>query len=276
VSIDEVLRLPDDVLRIELVDFDFDMITKAFSVFGISLSDLDVISAAVFDHGAAPPGYSDRQFRFDYIKDRIDEKPSLSSFAFLDDDIPSIMTRMGAVASSVKGIGLPLVVMDTAPAAVLGAMQDPLVGIEDEILITNVGNFHTIGFHMVKEEIKGVFEHHTGMLDAPKLDDLLNRLGKGSLTHDEVFEDHGHGALTCQNLEPEIGRAEFRVAVTGPRRTMMRRSMLKPYYATPHGDMMMAGCFGLVEAVGEIMPEYQEEINGALGQGREKPPWELT
>jgi uncharacterized protein (DUF1786 family) len=139
-----------------------------------------------------------------------------------------------------------------------------------------VGNFHTIGFHMVMDQINGVFEHHTGMLDTQKLDDLLARLGKGELLHEEVFQDHGHGALTVPGLILGPGEAKFGVAVTGPRWAMMKGSNLNPYFATPHGDMMMAGCFGLVEAVGELIPEYQAEIGDALTQGREKPPWEIS
>ena len=67
----------------------------------------------------------------------------------------------------------------------------------------------------------------------------------------------------------------FGVAVTGPRWAMMKSSKLGPYFSTPYGDMMMAGCYGLVEAVGKVLPEYREEISSALDAGREKPPWEL-
>ena len=47
---------------------------KALSPFGVDLSDLDAIAVAVFDHGDAPAGVSDRQFRFDYLDERIQGK----------------------------------------------------------------------------------------------------------------------------------------------------------------------------------------------------------
>ena len=64
---------------------------------------------------------------------------------------------------------IPLVVMDTAPAAVLGATFDPLVQARPRVLIANVGNFHTLAFRLGPGGIEGVFEHHTGLLDLPKL-----------------------------------------------------------------------------------------------------------
>ena len=276
VSEDETVRLGDEVVRLELKDFDLDAIEQAFARFEVGLDDLDVVAAAVFDHGAAPPGYSDRQFRFDYIQDRVRANPQLSSFAFMREEIPEIMTRMKAVARSAASIDLPLVLMDTAPAAVLGAMQDEDVRKAERFMMTNVGNFHTIAFRIGPAGIEGVFEHHTGMLDTEKLDGLLSRLADGSLTHDEIFMDHGHGALIVSKKTYDKTANRFGVAVTGPRWSMMRNSGLRPHFATPFGDMMLAGCFGLVKAVGEVLPMYQEEILVTLGAGREKPPWELA
>lgn len=276
VSEDEAGSLGEEVVRLELKDFDLDAIEQAFARFEVGLDDLDILAAAVFDHGAAPPGYSDRQFRFDYIQDRVDVNPQLSSFAFLREDIPEIMTRMKAVARSASEVDIPLVLMDTAPAAVLGAMQDEQVRQAERFMMTNVGNFHTIAFRIGPAGIEGVFEHHTGMLDTEKLDRLLSRMADGSLTHEEIFMDHGHGALILGPDPLDGSLSQFGVAVTGPRWSMMRGSRLKPHFATPFGDMMLAGCYGLVKAVGEVLPTYRDEITVTLGAGREKPPWELV
>ena len=35
---------------------------------------------------------------------------------------------------------------------------------------------------------------------------------------------------------------------------------LRPYYAAPFGDMMIAGCFGLLAATGEILPNMASVI----------------
>jgi uncharacterized protein (DUF1786 family) len=274
VSEDEAADLGSDVLHLEMKDFDFEAIAEAFARFDVSLSDLDVVAAAVFDHGAAPPNYSDRQFRFDYIAERVKVNRQLSSFAFLRDDIPEIMTRMQAVAQSARDLHAPLMVMDTAPAAVLGAMQDEHIRNVGRFSLVNVGNFHTIAFRIGAEGIEGVFEHHTGLLDTQKLDYLVQAMAAGILRHEDVFVDSGHGALILTEDSLPLTVGPFGVAVTGPRRGMMAASSLHPYFATPYGDMMLAGCYGLLKAVGDVLPEHKEEIETALVQGREKPPWE--
>ena len=54
------------------------------------------------------------------------------------------------------------------------------------------------------------------------------------------------------------------VAVTGPQRGKLRHSGLRPYFAVPHGDMMISGCFGLVRAFAEKYPQHREEIEAVL------------
>jgi hypothetical protein len=51
---------------------------------------------------------------------------------------------------------------------------------------------------------------------------------------------------------------------------------LRPYFATPFGDMMIAGCFGLLAATAEIMPELAESVFGSLrgGHVRGVAPWD--
>jgi uncharacterized protein (DUF1786 family) len=277
VSEDEAHQLAGKTTQIELLDFDFQQIHTALSGFGVSLDDLAAVGVAVFDHGYAPPGYSDRQFRFDYLDSRIQQENRLSAFAFQGDAVPEIMTRLQAVVSSARGVDAPLVVMDTAPAAVLGAKFDMRINQKQRIVIANVGNFHTLAFRLGNDGIEGVFEHHTGLVNLEKLDHLLVSLADGSLKHEDVFEDHGHGALIYSNEPLSLGSGDFGVAVTGPRRALMRKSTLRPYYAAPFGDMMITGCFGLLAATGDVYPEYFEEINNSLyfEGGSGTPPWEL-
>jgi uncharacterized protein (DUF1786 family) len=282
-SRDEISSLPDDVLHIELKDFDFPAISGALGMFGVSLAELDAAAVAVFDHGAAPPDVSDRQFRFDYLMERLKsdrgarQSHPLSRLAFLREEIPPEMTRLQAAAHSTRDVDAPVMVMDTAPAAVLGAALDPRVSERDRVLIANVGNFHTLAFRMGPAGVEGVFEHHTGLLDLPGLEELLRKLALGSLQHEEVFEDHGHGALIFDPRPLPIGRGDYDVVVTGPRREMMRRSGLRPYFAAPFGDMMLTGCFGLLAAAADVLPELGEEISQSLRGERRKstPPWEV-
>ncbi len=278
ISEDEAEKLAGRVRHIELLDFDYQRIFKVFESFGVILSDLAAVAVAVFDHGNSPPGYSDRQFRFDYLDNRIRQENKLSAFAFQADHVPEIMTRLQAVVASANGLDARLVVMDTAPAAVLGASYDPTVSRRQQVIIANVGNFHTLAFRMGGEGIEGVFEHHTGFLDSAKLDSLLVSLANGSLRHEDVFDDHGHGALIYSPEPVSLSSSDFGVAVTGPRRSLMRDSSLRPYYAAPFGDMMITGCFGLLAAAGDVYPELDEEINNSLKGvgGSGTPPWELN
>lgn len=228
--------------RIQLRDFDYDSIAAAFGRFGVEMA-LDAIAVAVFDHGAAPPDVSDRLFRFEYIAETVKGKNDLTAFAYLAGEVPPIMTRMRAVEKSVPS-GLPLLLMDTAPAAVLGALEDPAVGSLASALVVNIGNSHTLAFHLVDGRIAGLFEHHTGFLSREKLEGYLRKLGDGSISHDEVFQDRGHGAMIVSKPQTfPVG-----LAVTGPRRKLIRGSRLNPHFAVPHGDMMIAGCFGLLRA----------------------------
>ncbi len=282
VSEDEAQGLPSTTVRLELRDFDFEAIAGAFAGFGVFLRELDAVAVAVFDHGAAPPGVSDRKFRFDYLDHRIRDKNTLSAFAYLSTEIPASMSRLQSVADSARGFDCPLIVMDTAPAAVLGATYDPLVAQRGRKLIVNVGNFHTLAFRLSQDGIEGVFEHHTGEIDLGKLKSLLRALAAGSLKNEDVFNDMGHGALIYGQEPFVLGKDEFDVIVTGPRRSMFLnakdpRPALKPYFAVPFGDMMIAGCFGLLAAAADVKPDLAETIHGSLrGEGvRGIAPWDV-
>ena len=165
--------------------------------------------------------------------------------------------------------------MDTAPAAVAGALLDSAVNGRSRLLVANIGNLHTLAFRMGPDGIEGSFEHHTGLLNPAKLDGLLRSLAGGTLRNEEVFNDHGHGALIIEEtpyLFPESG---FGVVITGPRRSMMAGSPLRPYFAAPFGDMMLAGCFGLLPAVAANFPQLAEPIWASLAGDLGRPPWEL-
>ena len=265
VSDDEAAAL-SGVRRLPMLDFDYEALASAFSAFDVSLDDVEVLAVAVFDHGAAPPDVSDRLFRFEYLAERIRGGSGLADFAFDRQGIPESMTRMQAVAVTAPA-DRPLVVMDTAPAAVLGALEDPQVSRHQDLIAANVGNMHTLAFHLRSGQIAGLFEHHTGMLSLEKLESLLVRLAEGSLSHEEIFAEHGHGALI---VEPEPSPLDF-VALTGPRRGLLSGSALRPYLAVPYGDMMLAGCWGLVRACTHVLSWTAEAIDSALTTGTRRP-----
>src|SRR6266702_3625071 len=194
------------VVHIELQDFDATAIISALRSFDVD-PDIDAMAIAAFDHGAAPPGVSDRRFRFDFIAQTVYENPTPSAFAYFAQDIPVDLTRLLSIASSAnRYLELsgsdshpPLLLMDTGSAAVLGALEDPLVRSQRESLLCNIGNFHTLAFHLAQERIVGIFEHHTGEIDRVHLEQMLLRLADGTLTNEEVFNTSGHGALILNN-----------------------------------------------------------------------------
>ena len=281
-SEDEAQALPDSVVRLELKDLDFGLIAESFKRFEVPLTHLEAICAGVFDHGNAPAGVSDRQFRFDYLDQRIRSQNRLSAFAYRPGDIPPIMTRLLSVAEHAGELPCPLVVMDTAPAAILGAGFDPVCSERERKLIVNVGNFHTIAFRMGPTGIEGVFEHHTGEIDRPKLEGYLRALADGSLKHSDVFNDMGHGALVYGEEPLPLGQDAWDLIVTGPRRSLFTQAQsgqsLKPWFATPFGDMMLAGNFGLLAAAADLLPPaVAESIRNGLSGKRLKQlaPWDL-
>src|SRR5439155_12165314 len=121
-------------------------------------------------------------------RERLERGLGLHGFAFLRQAVPASMTRLQAVATTVPA-DLPLLLMDTAPAAVLGAFEDPRVQASPGPLVANVGNFHSLALHFVDGNVVGLFEHHTGELTPTRLAAYLEQLGEGSITNEAVFAD---------------------------------------------------------------------------------------
>ena len=258
---------PEDVLgvsgalAVELRDLDLSRVRAALGAFGVD-EEWDALAVAVFDHGDAPPGYSDRKFRFDYLRQQAARGDrDVRSLTYLGDEAPESMTRMAAVVRT-AGPDAPILVTDTAVAGVIGALEDGRVAEQRCKVVANLGNEHTIAFHLHANTVQGLFEHHTGLLTREALEAYLSKLVLGGLEDQEVWLNQGHGAITLETCP-----AMPFLAVTGPRRGMMEGSGLAPYFATPHGDMMLAGSFGLVRAWAERYPPWREEILGALRSG---------
>lgn len=262
-------RLVDIVLR----DFDSAALATALGAFGVDPA-VDVVAVAAFDHGAAPPGYSDRAFRFDHIRQIVAVRPDPLAFAYRAAELPADLTRLRAVAADAatyptrgtSGVGPTVVVMDTGAAAAVGALEDPAVRAHETVLLANVGNFHTLAFLLHRGRIRALFEHHTGELDRPRLEGYLRALAAGTLDNETIFDDSGHGALTLDGPGTlgTDGALPF-LAVTGPRRELLRGGDLAPYEAVPHGDMMLAGCYGLLRAVAALHPRHAAAIEAVLG-----------
>jgi uncharacterized protein (DUF1786 family) len=247
-----------DVQVIELRDLDPARLSQAFSAFGVS-PHWDALAIAVFDHGEAPPGHSDRKFRFDQLRRMaVEGNGDLRQFGYLRDEVPKHMTRMAAVAESVNP-DIPLLIMGSAEATILGAVEDERVRAQSCRVVINVGNEHTLAFHLHGYEIMGLMEHHTHVLSVETLDKHIKDLVQGKINGDLIWEQQGHGAYAFGGHHWDTF-----VTATGPLRHRIRGSQTTPYLATPHGDMMLAGPLGLVRAWAEKYEPWREEIAKVL------------
>jgi uncharacterized protein (DUF1786 family) len=197
-------------------------------------------AVAVFDHGESLE-LSNRRFRFQHLQRLIEAGGDLGLMVY-DDDLPPYLTRMAAARAALPGA----TVMDTGAAGLWGALEDPVVAEHAAAgaILVNIGNMHTFAVLLHGRRMLGLFEHHTHLLTAQRLDDLVAALRAGALEFEEVFAEDGHGAIVHADYRPTPA-FDF-VAVTGPNRGLAHP--LGWYEAVPHGDMMLAGPFGLVAA----------------------------
>jgi uncharacterized protein (DUF1786 family) len=231
---------PPGAAVVELADLDPDGMRAGLAHFGVELPEFAAI--AVQDHGYRP-GSGNNEVRFEYLQSLIADGGRLQDMIFATP--PDDMTRMAGVQESWPGAWL----MDTGTAAVMGALGDPAVADAANgpgAILVNAGNMHTFATLVRQGRLYGLFEHHTGGIDAPIIARLVDSLRNATLdpaTFREQFD--GHGAAFDESYR-ELEPFHF-VAITGPNRGLARP--LGYHEAAPHGDMMLTGSFGLVDAV---------------------------
>lgn len=228
-----------EISSIELKDVDLDAIKGALSKFDVEM-DFDHIGIAVQDHGFMG-GMGDRNFRFMKIMEKLDVPRDPVEFAY-HGEVPEYFTRMNGVLKTLKGY--QPTIMDSKFASICGATCDEAVKNLNSFIVMDIGNGHTLAAAIENNKIVGVFEHHTSSLNSAKITDLIKKLENGTITHEEVHDDNGHGAWTTG----PISKVECVVA-TGPRRKLLEDSGFKVYYAAPAGDVMMTGPAGLIKAI---------------------------
>ena len=232
--------LPAGAVPVFLADYDPGFWQTLTAQAGLEPPDL--VLAAVQDHGEhLDCGNREGRFRL-WVKFLLqaDGRPE----CLLYDTPPEELTRLAALQEQIGGGQ----VADTGAAAVLGALSMDEVTAESRergICVVNVGNSHTIAYLVFRGRIYGVYEHHTGFLDGDKLSEQLNLFRSGNLTHEQVYEDRGHGCLTLEL--PAEAKGFPSTHVIGPRRTMLENRDCR--FLSPHGDMMLAGCWGLLHGL---------------------------
>jgi len=230
---------PEDAVEVVLGDVDLEFWHRLFTFLEVPFPSH--FAVAVQDHGFSPH-LSNRVFRFQHWQKFLAGGGLLDELCYREP--PDYLTRMRAVAESVPGV----VLMDTGAAAVWGALLDARARPQREkgLMVVNVGNAHTLAALVQGERLWGIYEHHTGLLDRSKLFDQLRRFQAGTLSHEEVFADQGHGCAISPGYPPEEPFG-FTV-ITGPRR-QLAQGWPGAVFAAPFGDMMLTGAFGLAAAL---------------------------
>ncbi|HEX3724347.1 MAG TPA: DUF1786 domain-containing protein [Nitrolancea sp.] len=222
-----------------LGDVDLVGIAELLARFGVPVPSLFAI--AVQDHGFIANAGA-REFRYEFLQQLLTDGGDLRQMMFRA--VPEYMTRMRAVQQQLPGA----VVMDTGAAAVLGILGDPVVARAihgDGAVLVNIGNMHTFAIAVRGTRVFAIAEHHSGGITPTSLGQLVEQLANGRLTHEDVMALGGHGGAFVPDY---ADAAPFpMVAITGPNRALARD--LGYYQAVPHGDMMLAGPYGLVEGM---------------------------
>ncbi|SDL64269.1 Uncharacterized protein, DUF1786 family [Maridesulfovibrio ferrireducens] len=232
--------LPSGCVPVHLEDFNSGWWNCFLSAAGLEQPDLVV--ASVQDHGFHP-GKSNRMGRFNLWKRfLLDNKGKPEELLF--ETVPEEFTRLSELQKSIGGGQ----VCDTGAAAVLGAFfVDEIVerSFREGICLINVGNSHTVSFLLFEGRVHGVYEHHTGNMTPEKLWSDSQLFRKGELSFESVFDDYGHGCATLDLSEKACGFIP--TYVMGPRRAMLKGYPVE--FPSPGGDMMLAGCFGLIKGL---------------------------
>ncbi|MBP1907995.1 DUF1786 domain-containing protein [Methanolobus bombayensis] len=253
----ELENLPENTQEIVLQDVDVDALTSALYSFGVSMPEK--IAVAVQDHGNSPHA-SNRIYRFRIFEKLIDEGGNFGQFAYHGDSVPEEFTRMASVARNLKNQNkiYDTIIMDTGPAAIFGALLDQ--NASQPAIVVNIGNGHTLAAIVNENRVLALFEHHTSALDGGKLQKYIHDFADGKLSFEDIFDDGGHGCYIRKT--PGFDKIKS-IMITGPRRNILmdmeqekRNSIVweKLHFASPYGNMMISGCFGLLAAQLESKP----------------------
>jgi uncharacterized protein (DUF1786 family) len=230
--------LSGDHAKLTLIDVDMDAFDVALETLNYRLPKNMAVAVAVQDHGVAPKGTSDRQFRFRQIEQKIRKGATFRDFIFTEET--KKFSRVSAVIRSLRDQGYDdVLVMDTKIAGIYGGLyEEPLPAIA-----IDVGNGHTTAASVDENgTIVGVFEHHTAQLTPKTMRDYIEKLAGGTITNEEVFEDGGHGASVREAVRPKV------IVATGPRREMAMKTGLDIRKASPLDDVYMVGPVGMIRA----------------------------
>ncbi|MCR5563375.1 MAG: DUF1786 domain-containing protein [Desulfovibrio sp.] len=193
------------------------------------------VLASVQDHGLHPK--DNRAGRMQTWMDLIavDLVPS----HWIYTQAPDNLTRLRALQQSTGGP-----VADTAIAALLGLLGAPEIlerSFRQGITLINAGNSHIVAALVYRGEMRAFYEHHTVMRTKEDLEKDLHEFRLGWLPAELVQASGGHGTAYAPPCADAGGYEP--TFIIGPQRD--RFHGLGSFVA-PFGDMLLAGCFGLL------------------------------
>jgi len=232
--------------RLNISDLELARLTQIVAGFGVPF-EFDVVGICAQDHGMPPPGMSHLDYRHQVFKEFLDGNPFPSSLLYSQDEIPPTFNRLSSIAKTARELPAKEVyLLDSGMAAILGAAMDERAKEKEKLLVLDVATSHTLGAALEGGEIAGFFEYHTSDITLELLERLLFELAEGSLDHDRILREGGHGAYVRKAFG--FAAAEIIVA-TGPKRRLLEKSGLPVVFGAPLGDNMMTGTVGMLEAI---------------------------
>lgn len=227
---------PPGFVPVFLTDYDPAFWQGLLRMSGLPLPHVVAVSAQ--DHGVHEQG--NRVARMEHWRGLL--RASSHPEDWLYTQPPAPLTRLAAIRAVSGGP-----VADSGTSIILGALTMPEVvdrSFREGITIVNVGNGHTVAALVHKACVVGIYEHHTGMRTLEELLHDLQEFRLGWLPDEEVRATGGHGTAFVD--VPEEAGGFVPTFILGPKRETLRGH---GQFIAPHGDMMLAGCYGLLRAL---------------------------
>ena len=207
----------------------------------LGLPQPHVVYAAAQDHGCSPQ--DNRRLRMQRWRALLALSPHPADWLY-DGALPEELTRLATLHRATGGP-----VADTATAALLGFLCAPEVrtrAARQGVTLVNVGNGHSTAALLYRDEVHGIFEHHTGMRTQEEYLADLKEFRLSWLPDEQVRTTGGHG--TAFGAFSEEAGGYVPTYLLGPRRALLAG---QGQNIAPCGNMMLAGCYGLLHGAAE-------------------------
>lgn len=225
---------PRDAIPIHLTDYSAEYWHLLLSQLHLPYPSL--VIAAAQDHGFSLNG--NRNVRMKHWKNLLDTSTRPSDWIY-DRCVPQELTRLEALRRATGGW-----VADTGTAVILGGLCSEEVAQRNArqgVTLVNVGNGHTVAALLFRNEVLGIFEHHTGMRTYDEYLSDLQDFQLFWLPDEAVKQTGGHGTAFAAPCEEAGGYVP--TFILGPKRQFLRA---RGKDIAPFGNMMLAGCYGLL------------------------------